>query len=35
MQVGKPLRTTLVEPLESRAPTTVPDPEPDPYEPGT
>ncbi len=33
MQVGQPLRTTLVEPLESRAPTTVPTPQPDPYEP--
>ena len=29
MQIGKPLRTIIVEPLESPVPTTVPDPETD------
>jgi hypothetical protein len=33
MQIGKPLRTIIVEPLESPVPTTVPDPEPDEPEP--
>jgi hypothetical protein len=29
MQIGKPLRTITVEPLESPIPVTAPDPEPD------
>jgi hypothetical protein len=33
MQIGKPLRTIIVEPLESPVPTMVPDPEPDEPEP--
>lgn len=33
MQIGKPLRTITVEPLESPVPATVPDPEPDEPEP--
>ena len=33
MQIGKPLRTIIVEPLESPVPTTVPDPETDEPEP--
>jgi hypothetical protein len=33
MQIGKPLRTFVVEPLESPVPTTAPDPEPDEPEP--
>jgi hypothetical protein len=33
MQIGKPLRTIIVEPLESPVSTTVPDPEPDEPEP--
>jgi hypothetical protein len=33
MQIGKPLRTIIVEPLESPAPTTAPDPDPDEREP--
>ena len=30
MQIGKPLRTMIVEPLESPVPATIHDPEPDP-----
>jgi hypothetical protein len=33
MQIGKPLRTIIVEPLESPVPATAPDPEPDQPEP--
>ena len=33
MQIGKPLRTIIVEPLESPVPATVTDPEPDEREP--
>ena len=33
MQIGKPLRTIIVEPLESPVPTTAPDPEIDEPEP--
>ena len=33
MQIGNPLRTFIVEPLESPVPTTPPDPEPDEPEP--
>jgi hypothetical protein len=33
MQIGKPLRTIIVEPLESPVPTKVTEPEPDEPEP--
>ena len=33
MQIGKPLRTIIVEPLESPVPSTAPDAEPDDPEP--
>jgi hypothetical protein len=33
MQIGKPLRTIVVEPLESPVPATAPAPEPDEPEP--
>jgi len=33
MQIGKPLRTIVVEPLESPVPTTAPDPKTDEPEP--
>lgn len=33
MQIGKPLRTIIVEPLESPVPASAPAPEPDPRPP--